>query len=404
MVISMPRKPDFDAPIGERIRTRRQLRGWSIRHAADRAALSHTTWSRIERGLLGADNRFVLAAIAEALECATLDLTGGPVLAVDRDLAAGQLGVSRVLGALVETDLSEPATCTPRPLPEVARDAELIQELRLRCEYASATRMLPRILRELHAHAAGRDRAQALRLLVRTADSASYVVRYLGYPAEAWLASDRSRDAALALGDPVMLGLSAWSLGHSAAGCDAYGRIVRITEAAAAALEPQYGLADAPEMLGQLQMLTAFGYAAQGHREAAAGWAGESAKIAKRIGDVPTLGLSFGPTNVNIWHVSMEVDGGDPAKAVEIARRTNPTPVALSRQTNFYADAGRALARIGKDAEAIRMLLTAERLGPQRVHNWRLVQETARVLLERSQRRAGGSELRGLCERMGLVH
>jgi hypothetical protein len=48
------------------------------------------------------------------------------------------------------------------------------------------------------------------------------------------------------------------------------------------------------------------------------------------------------------------------------------------------------------------MLLTAERLAPQRVRSNRLVQETARHLLERSRRRAGGPELRGLAERMGL--
>jgi transcriptional regulator with XRE-family HTH domain len=382
---------------------RRQVRNWSIRYAADRAGIAHTTWSRIERGLMGVDNRFLLASIAEALECSTTDLTGRPPTPSDRETAAAQAGVSMILNALVEIDLSEPPTITARPLPEVARDAVLIWDLRLRCEYAGASRMLPGVLRELHAHARGPDRAQALPLLVRTADAASFVVRYLGYPAEAWLASDRARDAALALGDPVLLGLSAWSLGHAATGCGAYGRAVRIAESAVSALDPRVTMTDAPEMLGQLQMLSAFSHLAQGRRNEALTWARASEEIATRTGNVDTLGLNFGPTNINIWRIAMEVDGGEPGRAVEIARSTNPSSVTVSRQTAFYSDTGRALARVGKDGEAVRMLLTAERLAPQRIRSSRLAQETTRMLLERAKRRAGGVELRGLGERMGLT-
>ncbi|MFD0520219.1 helix-turn-helix domain-containing protein [Paractinoplanes durhamensis] len=64
-----PRR-NADPEVGERIRARRLLRGWSIRYAASRAGVSHATWSRIERGRQAADNRFMLADIAGALECA----------------------------------------------------------------------------------------------------------------------------------------------------------------------------------------------------------------------------------------------------------------------------------------------------------------------------------------------
>ena len=60
--------------MGERIRERRLVRGWSVRHAASRAGVSHATWSRIERGIQAADNRFMVADIARALECAPGDL------------------------------------------------------------------------------------------------------------------------------------------------------------------------------------------------------------------------------------------------------------------------------------------------------------------------------------------
>jgi hypothetical protein len=87
---------------------------------------------------------------------------------------------------------------------------------------------------------------------------------------------------------------------------------------------------------------------------------------------------------------------------VGIAQSTNPAALEVSfRQVFFYADAARAYARLrGKEREAIRYLLIAERLAPQHVHTSALAQETIRALLERSQREAGGTELRGLCERM----
>ena len=91
------------------------------------------------------------------------------------------------------------------------------------------------------------------------------------------------------------------------------------------------------------------------------------------------MGLFFGPTNVNIWQIGIEVDGGDPAYAANIARGTNPATIAAGfRQVFFYADAGRPYARLrGRYREAIRYLLTAERLAPQHVHTSPMAQETA---------------------------
>ena len=114
------------------------------------------------------------------------------------------------------------------------------------------------------------------------------------------------------------------------------------------------------------------------------------------------MGLFFGPTNVGIWRIGIEADGGDPGYAARIARATDPAAIPAGfRQVFYYADTARALARLrGRDREAVRFLLTAERLAPQHVHTSAMARETTRALLERSRREAGGTELRGLCERM----
>jgi len=117
------------------------------------------------------------------------------------------------------------------------------------------------------------------------------------------------------------------------------------------------------------------------------------------------MGLYFGPTNVAIWQIGIEADGGDPGRAAEIARATKPAAIPAGfRQVFYYADTARALARLrSRDREAIRYLLTAERLAPQHVHTSALARETTRALLDRSIRRAGGTELRGLAERLQLT-
>lgn len=48
------------------------------------------------------------------------------------------------------------------------------------------------------------------------------------------------------------------------------------------------------------------------------------------------------------------------------------------------------------------MLIAAERIAPQRVRTSTHAADTTRFLLERSQRKAAGSELRGFAEPLGL--
>src|SRR5947209_7053378 len=152
----MPRQPDHT--IGERIRARRQLRGWSVRLAADRAGLAPSTWSRIERGQRGADNRFVLADIAQALECAVANLTGQPTEPVNRATAEAQAGVEAIRRALVETDLEDEPVMSARPIDELGRATDLVSDLRRRCDYVGTGRLLPGLIRELHAAAHGPDK------------------------------------------------------------------------------------------------------------------------------------------------------------------------------------------------------------------------------------------------------
>ena len=356
-------------------------------------------------GRQAADNRFILADIAAALECSPVDLAGTPVPAADRAAVAAQAGVYGIRQALVDIDLTESSGRAAPPVAELARTVALLDTLRRACDYAGAAKLLPGLLRDLHAAARGPDREQALRLLCDGAFIASSVVRNLGHPAEAWLAAERCRDVAEAADDPVLVGYAAFARASAANACGSFERGLALGTRAIDDLYPVASRPGGVEVLGSLQLVCA--YASRGLKQLgdSRAWSGEAAALAERVGESDMMGLFFGPTNVNIWRVGIEVEGGEPGRAVEIARATNPATIAAScRQVFFYADAGRAYARLrGRDREAIRYLLTAERLAPQHVHTSPMAQETTRALLERSQRQAGGTELRGLCERMQVV-
>lgn len=395
-------RPSSELTVGERIRTRRLLRGWSMRYAASRAGISHATWSRIERGRQAADNRFMLADIAAALECSPVDLAGTPVPAADRAATAAHLAVYGIRQALVDIDLSERSTRPAPPVAELARTVALVDTLRRACDYGGAGRLVPDLLRDLHAASTGPDRQAALRMLCDVAFYASGVVRNLGHPAEAWLAAERCRDAAEAADDPVLLGYAAYARACAATACGSFHRSLTLAGTAADDLRPHLAMPGGMETLGSLLLVCADASRGLKRLDDSRTIAGESAELAARTGETDAMGLFFGPTNVNIWRIAIEVDGDDPGRAAEIAQATNPATIAAGcRQVFYYADAGRAYARLrGKDREAIRYLLTAERIAPQHVHSSSLARETTRALLDRSRQQAGGTQLRGLCERM----
>jgi transcriptional regulator with XRE-family HTH domain len=392
-----------DPTVAERIKVRRQARSWSMRHAADRAGIAPSTWSRIERGVMSADNRFVLADIAQALECSMAELTGTPIRPLDRDTETAQNGVYGLRQALLETDLADAGDVTPRPIAQLVAETDLVRALRVRCDYAAATKILPRLLLEVHAAVHGPDRQQALQLLVEVAYTASSVTKYLGFSAEAWIAAERSREAAERLEDPVLVGFAAFARTHAAMACGSFNRAHMLTRRAVEDIATHLGVPGALETLGMLQLTAAYAARARRDEGESADWMAEAAAMADRTGETNTLDMAFGPTNVKVWQISIEVDGGDPGRAVDIASRTNPKVISSpNRQAAFYADTARALARTRNDQRAVRMLMAAESLAPQQIHSSRLVQESARTMLDRARREAGGPALRGLCERMGM--
>jgi hypothetical protein len=72
-------------------------------------------------------------------------------------------------------------------------------------------------------------------------------------------------------------------------------------------------------------------------------------------------------------------------------------------QSTYHLDYGRALAYLGRDDEALRHLIEAERLAPAHVRADPLVWETVQDIVERRQRKAVAPEVRAFCGRLGVA-
>ncbi|MBV9161380.1 MAG: hypothetical protein JO281_07485, partial [Pseudonocardiales bacterium] len=131
----------------------------------------------------------------------------------------------------------------------------------------------------------------------------------------------------------------------------------------------------------------------------------EAAAIAERIGEHNGLSMHFGPTNVTVWRVGIGVELGEGGRAYEEVTRTPLDVAALGsqeRSSALHFDLARALVQDGaqRDAEAIRLLDTADRLAPTRIRNDPIARELIRTLDRRARRRVW--ELDSLRNRFGI--
>jgi transcriptional regulator with XRE-family HTH domain len=278
----MPRRPiPADPSIGDRIRARRQLRGWSVRHAASRAGISHTSWSRIEHGKQRTD-RYLVVDLAAALECSVTDLTGQPYATADRQLEAARFDGERVWRTMLNHPLTEPTAGPMPPIEQLTRESELVRDLYARCDYAGALQRLVHLIPALHK---GKDSRDALMAMVPVYGVAMGSLLNVGYPAQAWLAVDHCVAAAEQLDDPVALAVAAANRARLLAYSGAYGPARAVCDRTADELQTELATPTALDALGFLHLARAHHMVGLHDFAGADDHLAEANRIAERTGE-----------------------------------------------------------------------------------------------------------------------
>jgi len=403
---------DNDTPsIGRRIGEIRAWRGMSLKVVAELAGISESHLSRIERGERPVNRRFLLEAIAAALQVAPAELAeqAFPPAAADPVTGEAQATVIALEAALSDLDLGESTDPAARPWPAVAADLNrLNSQLRPAADYAAQGLVLPGLLRELHTLYVTdpEHRTEVLQALMNCYQAACFMVKNLGVRGLPALASFRAQQVAEELDDPAWLGLATW-LRALALGGKGRPRMLELSVRGADALQ---GCLDDPralQMYGALHLSAALASAALCRADDAAAHLDEASALAERVGPDGGRGfasLYFGPDNVGIWRVAIAIELGEPGRIQELARQVIPERVpSAHRQAMYWADLGRGMAseRATRD-QAVGALLRAEQLAPQRIRTNPFVRETVADLMRRARREAVSRELRGMAYRMGL--
>jgi hypothetical protein len=263
---------------------------------------------------------------------------------------------------------------------------------------------MPDTIRGLHAQLNSLDWRDAARSLVLVEEAAASIVRYLGDARSSAIISDRMREAARQSEDPILLSLAAFQRTQASSAIGAYDHARTVAVRHIDDLSVFGGnRRGAAELLGMLLLTAALTCYGEGIPRDAGQYIEEARRIAKQTGNTMTLSLFFGPTNVKIWELSLETDGGDPERAIALARDIDPTAIPqIQRQATYHIDTGRALWQVDRDEDALRMLIKAERLAPLQVYHDRRVARAVRNIVERRPRNFAHLELQAFCHRLEI--
>lgn len=391
------------AGIGAEIRRLRKWRGMSLDALAGQAGITKGYLSKIENGNANLERRATIKALAEALRVSVVDLTGDHFIS-DRADSEAHAAIPDIRLALMSTTLDLPHGASSRTIDELALETQRLAEARINCQDSLVGHALPPLLIDLHATATldNNDRLPALQSLVQATNSTAHFLKNLGAVDLAWVAAERGRQAAEILDDPLYLAAADYARAQALIGLGAYDRADAIASNAAKLLT----LDSAASIEVYAQNILAAAFCSELAGGDADGALEEARQLSERIEPVNAFWLNFSRANVNLWRLSMALEAGDHVKAAEVAALVDVADIpSKTRQLRFLIDHARALHGLrGRDNEVTQLIHTAEKMGATRTRHNLWAREMVNEMLLRARRDAGGRELRGLADRMGLLH
>lgn len=397
------RNPEVMAAVGERDAQkviqflRRRVKSLSQESLARMCGVSQSTVNRAEAGKGLTDRRKAneaLQGLGAPLEQAVTESASSGAPRSHRRIP--QVGPILNVNELAHTLIGHaaPSSSPPEPfsLTGLSQEVRRVKAAYQACRYTEAAGRLPRILRHLGQTPSDLEE-EARRLWLQARADAYHVTASVLLKCDerglAWLAADRSHQAAQATQDPVLVGSSVRVYVRALMRERHYRTAADLAVSTAEQLEPPVGsssTASAVSVYGSLMLIGAVAAARQEERTRALSLLDEAEQAARRLGgDHNHRWTAFGPTNVLLHRVSTAVELGDAGQAVHQARRIDTTRVApVEREVVLHLDTARAFAQWGKLREAHEALTTAERLAPEELKERPMVHRLVDELRTRS--------------------
>ncbi|MGB8941123.1 MAG: helix-turn-helix transcriptional regulator [Streptomyces sp.] len=396
-----------DLPIGDRIR---HYRGGRRQDAvAGLVGISPDYLSQIERGLK-VPSLPILYALAQELGVPTAALLSEQPPAEEEASDTAEAAVGRALLGYGPAFKAAPATAAVlRDRVEAAWQSWQTAGDR----FTQAAERLPRLVADvehaLRAARSGTDPEERRAVLRAAADLYCLLRSYLrrtGRVDLATVAADRAMRAAEDADDPLRIAAAQWNLGHVllAAGQpgEAEDLAVRAAERVAASQMPEM---ERQAMGGALHLVAVLG--ATRRRlwwEARERLVQHAAPAARAVPDDSNIKWTvFGPTNIALHALSIEMEAGETGEALHTADAIDISGLpSLEREFTFGLEVAACHSQRRDDAAALLSLLGLEAIAPEDLARTPLARQLILTAIRRA-RAMHARQAEQLAVRMGLV-
>ncbi len=392
-------------PIGERVSFYRRRRGKSQEVLAGLAGITTSYLSQIERGhkipTVG-----VLRGLARVLNVPVSALLGeSEPDGKARSSGIDPSGVVRAFLGVADRDAE------PQPPGTLQLRVDLAWRAWQRSpkRFTEVTAMLPALIADVGTAVKRPPATTAGRraVLAASADAGFLLRTYwkrVGRIDLALIAADRASRDAREADDPLRLAAARWNLGHALL---AAGQADVAEDIAANAIRELAAVADggqADALAGALHLVWAMASARMGKE-----WDGRdrvrehAAPAARRCGDGNVFWTVFGPANLHLHGVSLEIAAGRHAEAIRLADKcASRLAASPARQATFTLELAYAHARAREHHAVLVHLLDVERLAPEELRYNPSAVELL-VALRRHARPSLAAPVNALVERVGTT-
>jgi transcriptional regulator with XRE-family HTH domain len=399
--------PSAEVRIGERLRFYRQAKGKTQAVVAGLAGVTEDYLSQIERGLK-TPTLSLLHRFAKILGVRVSELLGESATEHDETVQPVGYAVQRAL-------MTSPKVPMAVDLAELRGRVDAVWNIwqGSRRRYTEASELVPDLIVDVQAaqrrfgiSADTADRREAQRIAADAYFLVRTFAKRIGRTDLSLLAADRGTLAAEAADDPIRIAAAKWNLGHILM---TQGHPDGAEEVTITAVEDLQGMAargdpEAISLTGALWLVAAFAVARNNDPWTARDRIREKALPAARVtGDGNVMRTVFGPTNVALHSVSIEMEVGEAGEALRIADSidVSQTP-SLERQTTFALEVARCYEQRKDDPGVFLHLMNAESSGPEDMRYNTLARDLVHGLLKRA-RPTYAPQVRALAQRIDLL-
>jgi transcriptional regulator with XRE-family HTH domain len=222
------------------------------------------------------------------------------------------------------------------------------------------------------------DRDRVLAALANAYQVAAAMLVKVGDVGAGWIAADRAIAAGERCGDRCLVMAGQWRMGHTFVDSQEDHLAIHVLRQAVQVAKTMP--ADAEQGLvsltGSCALLLAVLEARRGNAEEARRHLKAATGLARRLGaDRDDYGTEFGPTNVALHAVAVEVELGNAAEALRLASQVDAANLSPERQARFLVDVARAHAQRRDVPRAVAALTDAESLASGEIADSRRVRE-----------------------------